>query len=229
MTIPEASREKLLDAIKKFDREFRDSSEFAGWENKLTYHYAIEYEGRRYPVKTIISLATDLPTNNFSGGDEANRYVRARGLTVVTLRTAVLKNAFETILRDYQTARKTQPFSHDNEIRRLFDTCESVLSSPEFLGDKSIHVKAGIGQGNWAKVPWIALLDPRATDSTKRGVYVVLLFRQDGSGVYATLNQGVTTPQTELGQAAGRELLRERARAIRVRPESQELAKLGFR
>ena len=99
----------------------------------------------------------------------------------------------------------------------------------EFLGDKTIDVKAGIGQGNWAKVPWIALLDPRATDSTQRGVYVVLLFRQDGSGVYATLNQGVTAPQTELGPAAGRELLRQRARAIRVRPELRELAKLGFR
>jgi hypothetical protein len=128
VTIPEASREKLLDAIKKFDREFRDSPEFAGWENKLTYHYAIDYEGRRYPVKTIISVATDLPTSNFSGGDEANRYVRTRGLTVVTLHTAVLKNAFETILRDYQTARTTQPFSHDNEIRGLFDACERVLS-----------------------------------------------------------------------------------------------------
>jgi hypothetical protein len=61
VTIPEVSREELLEAVEKFDRELRDSQEFAGWENKLNYRYAIDYEGRRYPVKTIISLATNVP------------------------------------------------------------------------------------------------------------------------------------------------------------------------
>jgi hypothetical protein len=228
MRIPDASQEKLLEAIGRFDQELRDTPDFAGWEDKLSYRYAIEHKGRRYPVKTIISLATGLPTSGFSGGSEANGYVRARGLTVVTLRGTVLRESFEAILRDYPTARATQPFSHDNEVRRLFETCERVLSSPEVLGDKNVRVKASIGQGNWAKVPWIAFLDPRQTDTTQRGVYVVLLFRQDGSGVYATLNQGVTAPQSELGPAAGLEQLRERARTIRARPETRDLERLGF-
>jgi 5-methylcytosine-specific restriction enzyme B len=229
VTIPAASREELLEAFKKFDRELRGSPEFTGWEEKSNYRYAIDYEGRRYPVKTIVSLAANVPTSGFSGGDEANGYVRARGFNVVALHTTFLRDTFETILSDYPTARTTQPFSHDNEIRKLFDAGERALSSPEFLGDKTIRVKASIGQGNWAKVPWIALLDPRVTDSTQRGVYVVLLFRQDGSGVYVTLNQGVTAPQAELGPAAGREQLRERARAIRASPEIRELANEGFR
>jgi hypothetical protein len=50
VTIPEVSREELLKAIEKFDQELRDSPDFADWQNKLNYRYAIDYEGRRYPV-----------------------------------------------------------------------------------------------------------------------------------------------------------------------------------
>jgi hypothetical protein len=229
MPIPEASREDLLAAIERFDREFRESPEFAGWEDRLTYRYAIEHEGRRYPVKKIVSLASGAPTNSFFGGSEANDYVSARGLAIVTLRSQLLRDSFEKILRDYPTARTSQPFGHDNAILEPFRKCEATLASPEVLGNKPIQVKASIGQGNWAKVPWIAFLDSRETDSTQRGVYVVLLFRQDGSGLYLTLNQGVTVPLNKLGQAAGRDRLRQHAREIRTRPDIQVLEGQGFR
>src|SRR5262249_29270130 len=92
----------------------------------------------------------------------------------------------------------------------------------------TIRVKASVGQGNWAKVPWIAFLDERETRTTTRGVYVVFLFRQDGSGVYATLNQGVTEPTERLGDAAGLRELTEKARKIRLQPECKALALVGF-
>ena len=214
--------------MEKFDQDLRQSSEFAGWEGNGNYRYALEQDGKRYPVKAIVSLASNLPVSEFSGGTEANDFVRARGFSVVSLRQGDLQNAFEEILRNYPTARTTLPFGHDNEVKRLFDVCEQTLSSPEILGDRPVRVKVSIGQGNWAKVPWIALLDARETTTTQRGVYVVLLFRQDGSGVYATLNQGVTAPQRDLGPSAGREFVRGQATQIRARPEAVDLLRSGF-
>jgi MrcB-like, N-terminal domain len=53
-------------------------------------------------------------------------------------------------------------------------------------------VKPSVGQGNWASVPWIAVLHPAVTNSTQEGVYPVLLFHPDMESVEVTIAQGVT-------------------------------------
>jgi len=73
----------------------------------------------------------------------------------------------------------------DQLVRRV-QALESVSGRPSLL------VKGSIGQGNWAAIPWLAILDRRITTSTTHGLYVVFLFRSDMRGVYLTLNQGVT-------------------------------------
>ena len=66
-----------------------------------------------------------------------------------------------------------------------------------------------------AKVPSLAFLDARETDSTQHGVYPVYLFRQDGSGFYLVLAQGVTEPKRELGTPGAHAALAEKARQLR--------------
>jgi len=68
-----------------FDTELRDTPEWQGWDERQAYKYAISFDGRLYPVKQVISLATNVPTYNFSGGDEANNYVRRYGFSVRAL------------------------------------------------------------------------------------------------------------------------------------------------
>lgn len=53
-------------------------------------------------------------------------------------------------------------------------------------------VKGSVGQGNWAKVPWIAIMNKEVTTTTQEGFYLVYLFREDMSKVFLTLAQGVT-------------------------------------
>ena len=86
---------------------------------------------------------------------------------------------------------------------------------PAISSRPTIRVGWGVGQGNWARVPWISLLATRLTDTTQRGVYIVFLFREDMSGVYLTLNQGVTEPKRSHGATAGLQLLRENASLLR--------------
>lgn len=81
-TVP---RENILEAITHFDSELRNTPDWQKWEHNAAYKYAIEYEGRRYPVKQIISMATGTHVNAFSGGGEANEYAQERGFDIVKL------------------------------------------------------------------------------------------------------------------------------------------------
>jgi 5-methylcytosine-specific restriction enzyme B len=83
-----------------------------------------------------------------------------------------------------------------------------------------------VGQGVWANVPWIALLDERETTSTQHGVYVVYLFREDMSGVYLTYIQGVTNLFNDFSAAKARQKLV--AQAAEMREHADELSEYGF-
>jgi MrcB-like, N-terminal domain len=90
------------------------------------------------------------------------------------------------------------------------------LNATEAVADEeTLRTRFSIGQGNWAKVPWIAFLDARETDSTQRGVYRVYLFREDASGLYLVLGQGVTEQKRDLGTAGAQVALADKAAQLR--------------
>lgn len=61
------------------------------------------------------------------------------------------------------------------------------------LIDKNIYsIKASVGQGNWAQVPWVGIFNTKITNSAMNGVYIVYLLAADGKSIYLTLNQGFT-------------------------------------
>src|SRR5207302_266362 len=96
-----------------------------------------------------------------------------------------------------------------NRLRSAIEALPAVRAHPQ------VRVSWSLGLGHFARVPWIALMDQRETTSTQRGIYGVFLFPEDMSGVYLTLNQGVTDITNEHGRPEGRKILRERARTIR--------------
>ncbi|WP_165590424.1 MrcB family domain-containing protein [Bordetella pseudohinzii] len=53
-------------------------------------------------------------------------------------------------------------------------------------------VEGSIGNGNVARVPWVAIFRREITVSAQRGFYIVLLFAEDMSCCYLSLNQGFT-------------------------------------
>ena len=136
-------------------------------------------------------------------------------------------DALEEILSSYSEAQKTLPFSQSGELRDTFRHLQSLLTESEVLQRHlTVQVSWSIGKGNWAHVPWVALLDFRETNSTQHGVYAVYLFRRDMSGVYLTFNQGVTEPKRRLGDTKGRRFLAENASELRKACHS--LAAAGF-
>jgi hypothetical protein len=80
---------------------------------------------------------------------------------------------------------------------------ELVASVKAILNPTQAHylVKSSPGAGNWADVPWVAILNPQVTKTTQSGIYPVFLFRADGSGVYLSLGFGTTDLRQKYGLA----------------------------
>lgn len=79
------TREALEDAMRRFDRDLRDSPDWQEWDNNTNHHYAIRWQGRLYPVKHIVHLATGVPVHDLRGRRQRNAMVKNLGLEVVPL------------------------------------------------------------------------------------------------------------------------------------------------
>jgi 5-methylcytosine-specific restriction enzyme A len=85
------------------------------------------------------------------------------------------------------------------------------------LIDKTRYKVVGSpGKGNWTDCPWIAILDLIITKSPQKGYYPVFLFKSDMSGVYLSLNQGVTDVIENYKRDA-KDVLKLRAKDFRAR------------
>jgi len=138
-----------------------------------------------------------------------------------------IRDDLERFMRMYPE-RRSRAFATDEELWECITSLQNRLSAlPAVAARPDLGVDWSVGQGNWARVPWIAFLDARITDTTERGIYGVFLFREDMSGVYLTFNQGVTEPKETHGATSGLQLLRETATALRS--QCGELERVGFR
>jgi hypothetical protein len=85
MMLPRISRPAVLAAICQFDTELRVTEAWVAWEANRAHRWAIEHDGRRYPVKQLAALASSLPASAFSGGEALNTRVVRLGFTIVAL------------------------------------------------------------------------------------------------------------------------------------------------
>jgi 5-methylcytosine-specific restriction protein B len=127
-----------------------------------------------------------------------------------------MQDKLDTILSDYLNAQGGERFGKSSSIWRVMEAWKDELVSSDVVRNHpEIRIEFSIGKGNWAGVPWLALMDGRLTDSIRHGVYCVYLFREDMSGVYLTLMQGVTDLIEEHRRPEAHRMLRDNARSIR--------------
>ncbi|WP_282937567.1 DUF3578 domain-containing protein [Paenibacillus sp. RC67] len=74
------------------------------------------------------------------------------------------------VLTEY-LASKSQPFAKHPLGEFVRQTIPNQLRSLSFIGEQ-YKVQGSVGQGNWADIPWIAIMDPRITSTTQYGVYI---------------------------------------------------------
>ena len=139
-----------------------------------------------------------------------------------------IREAMATILGGYGSA-KAQAFA-GHPLARVTrhdfpDAVRAVIPEERYL------IEGSAGQGQWAEVPWAAVFDRLITNTARQGFYIVYLFRSDLSGVYLSLNQGVTSIRDVYGADAKKSLI-VRAADYRARlgslPKSFEPSKISL-
>lgn len=125
-----------------------------------------------------------------------------------------LSQSIEYIIAQYPAAMQG-PFANSPVAAHVrHDFPDAVRQIAATQGELLVEGSAGIGV--WARCPWIAVFDPLITDSAQHGYYPVYLFREDFTGVYLSLNQGVTEVKNRY-RAGAKDALSARAIDFRAR------------
>ena len=200
MSLGVLSRSAIERAIAEYDELGRDAFLSKHGFGRATA-YALVVNGREYDPKAIAGVAYGFdhpekgtPKNTeFNGGYQLRSAYKPAGFDVV-LRTTpgevALRDLLERFMTEYLQAR-AEKFSGAHPVLETLRSLEDgIAQSGPLLARPEVKVKGSVGVGNWAAAPWIALLDKRVTSTTMTGVYPVLLFREDMSGVYVAVAQG---------------------------------------
>lgn len=131
-----------------------------------------------------------------------------------------LKKKFQKISSEYLEEKKKK--LKDNELAN-FTRNEVVNRIKEIteIDTSKYMVRASVGQGGWAYVPWIAIFDKEITTSAEKGYYLVYLFSEDMNKIYLILEQGWIHYKKNYGTKAGREKI------IRVSNEFRKELKIS--
>jgi len=124
-----------------------------------------------------------------------------------------LQETFQNLLNDYHEAYNQSFGKHPlgNLIRHTLPNMISKL-----IVDKERYIiKGSPGNGNWSATPWIAVLDVLITKTAQSGYYPVFLFKDDMSGFYLSLNQGVTKVE-EIYKRETKDVLKIKAQDFRA-------------
>ena len=172
MAIPDTSYEDLLGAMRLFDSRDRGTGEWVDWEKNRAHRFAIEHEGRRYPVKMIVALATGASRDSFSGGMEpgqAGWYAAKQGLNVVPLRRrnpAWSRDELVVALDFYLRHRPNPPGQSSEAIAELSAQLNRVAAAHGLTGDMTFRNP----NGAYMKLMNFRSLDPALTDQGQVGL-----------------------------------------------------------
>ena len=112
-----------------------------------------------------------------------------------------IRETISFILSNYNELKK-KGFA-GNELISLFKKEIPLIFSNELELKNNQLVKGGCGIGAFAKVPWICIMDKDITDSVREGYGLAILFSEDMSRVYLTVNQGFTWFLKRFGEKNG--------------------------
>lgn len=125
-----------------------------------------------------------------------------------------LREGFEKVLGGYLVAKNEDFTQHELAQFIRKELCESVANAVG-KNDRLIF-KGSAGQGNWARVPWVGIFDKLVTSSAQSGYYPVYLFCEDMTGLYLSLNQGMTEARNLYKSSDAKTALKSRAENFRA-------------
>ncbi|MEB8091018.1 MrcB family domain-containing protein [Mammaliicoccus lentus] len=98
-----------------------------------------------------------------------------------------LSNLIKEIGNTYFKEKKSGKFKGAPVGNLVKNKMVEELKKIEELND--FKIEGSIGNGQFASIPWVAIMNREVTEQASQGFYIVFLFSADGQRVYLTLNQ----------------------------------------
>ncbi|PFM63676.1 restriction endonuclease [Bacillus cereus] len=131
-----------------------------------------------------------------------------------------LREKFLTVMKEYLQARTERFAGHKMGSVVRHEMTTEITRLP-FIDHNQYVVTGSVGQGNWAAVPWLAIMNKDITTSTQRGYYIVYLFSEDMERLYLTLAQGVTETTKEEMQKIKEEIREQIQMSQKVKKDDE--------
>jgi hypothetical protein len=166
MALPLVDADKISSAMARFDNELRNSDHWANWEDNQSHRYAINKDGKRYPVKQILSMATGANVNSFSGGNEANSYLKERGFNIEPLRLPT-ESEVRIALHELLLQRAPKPITPQEAYRALAEHLHlsTQLRTGLMHNSQEVHWENRVGFARRK------LVDADILDGSEQGVW----------------------------------------------------------
>jgi 5-methylcytosine-specific restriction protein A len=164
---------KVLAAMRKFDRELRSTPDWANWDARKNHLYALLHEGKKYPVKEVVSVATGIPVGQLYGGEghgHANTFFRGLPFRIISLHSNPdwVRDELILALNLYLKHRPNPPGKDSKEIHDL-----SVLLNrmgtrlfPDWERSETFRNENGV----YMKLMNFRRLDPEYTSGGRKGL-----------------------------------------------------------
>lgn len=108
----------------------------------------------------------------------------------VTLKAGVsLADSLKTAVLGYEE-HTAQKFGSNENTEIFTEVLPSLIDSS--IENSAYITKGSVGQGQWAETPWIAVLNPKITKTTRNGYYVCFLIDPKQRTLYLSLMVGWT-------------------------------------
>jgi 5-methylcytosine-specific restriction protein A len=96
-----------------------------------------------------------------------------------------------------------QQFGGNSSIKLIHQDAPEIIK--DLVTDFALYkVYGSVGTGNWAEIPWVAVLDKGISTSTQKGYYIVYLFDKKLQYLYVSLSLGYTQFENEYGVSEAR-------------------------
>lgn len=185
MALPALDRRLILEAMARFDQENRHSPTWTDWETKKNFGYAIVHDGRRYPVKEIISIATGTSASSFSGGRTTNSRVQKVGLDVEALHMPP-ESEVRVALHELLLARAPDAI----EPTEAYDTLADRFALPQRLRTQRMEKSDEVHWDNRVRFARRKLVDAGIVDASQHGRWKLKVHEQRRIWVEKCLVQG---------------------------------------
>ncbi len=181
------------------------------WDDDV---YPIRFRFSVESTNTGVRLTPDTVSDTIR--DATRRSLIAQGRAIpVAGKVFSLNDALRQVFEQFPDARR-QPFP-DHPVARLIKQQIPIgLQQVMDLRDDRYVVLSSVGQGNWATVPWVAIMDRQRGGSIQDGLYVAFLFGAEMDRVVLALMFGVTG-SSDIPAKANRQGLAGRIQNLRRR------------